>query len=201
MLTWATTARADVFRPAYLELRQTSAETYDVMWKVPAQGDTLRLAIHVVFPEGTVNLSEPRGNFTGDGFVERWSIRRQGGLANGKVRINGLPGTVTDVLARVEREDGTTQVARLLPEQPAFVVEPAAHATGVAWTYLELGVHHILVGIDHLLYILAMLFLVKGWRRIVVTMSAFTMTHSLTLTAAALGWVHVSQPPSRPASP
>ena len=111
------------------------------------------------------------------------------------VRIDGLPGTITDVLARVEREDGTTQVARLLPEQPAFVVEPSAHAAGVAWTYLGLGVHHILVGIDHLLYILAMLFLVKGWRRIVATMTAFTMTHSLTLTAAALGWVHVPQPP------
>ena len=51
---------------------------------------------------------------------------------------------------------------------------PPAHATGVAWTYLVLGVHHILVGIDHLLYILAMLFLVKGWRRIVATMTAFT---------------------------
>ena len=95
------------------------------------------------------------------------SIRREGGLANGTVRIDGLPGAITDVLARVEREDGTTQVARLRPEQPAFVVEPPAHATGVAWTYLGLGVHHILVGIDHLLYILAMLFLVKGWRRIV----------------------------------
>ena len=77
MLSWATTTRADVFRPAYLELRQTSVETYDVMWKVPAQGDTLRLAIHVVFPEGTVNLSKPRGNFVGDGFVERWTIRRE----------------------------------------------------------------------------------------------------------------------------
>jgi len=195
MLTWAATIRADVFRPAYLELRQTSAETYDVMWKVPAQGETLRLAIHVVFPEGTVNLSEPRGAFMGDGFVERWTIRREGGLANGTVKIDGLPGTITDVLARVEREDGTTQVARLLPEQPAFVVEPSAHAAGVAWTYLGLGVHHILVGIDHLLYILAMLFLVKGWRRIVATMSAFTATHSLTLSAAALGWVHVPQPP------
>jgi hydrogenase/urease accessory protein HupE len=195
ILTWVTTAHADVFRPAYLELRQTGAETYDVMWKVPAQGDTLRLAIHVVFPEGTVNLSEPRGGFAADGFVERWTIRREGGLANGKVRIDGLPGAITDVLARVEREDGTTQVARLLPEQPAFIVEPAAHATAVARTYFGLGVHHILAGIDHLLYILAMLFLVKGWRRIVVTMSAFTMTHSLTLTAAALGWIHVPQPP------
>ena len=157
--------------------------------RYPAAGHTR------VFPAGTVNLSEPRGSFAGGGFVERWSIRREGGLANGTVRIEGLPGAITDVLARVERDDGTTQVARLLPEQPAFVVEPPAHATGVAWTYLVPGVHHILVGIDHLLYILAMLFLVKGWRRIVLTMSAFTMTHSLTLTAAALGWIHVPQPP------
>ena len=104
----------------------------------------------------------------------------------GYLALNDAGGIRPDVLARVEREDGTTQVARLLPEQATFVVEPPAHATGVARTYLVLGVHHILVGIDHLLYILAMLFLVKGWRRIVATMTAFTMTHSLTLTAAAL---------------
>jgi hydrogenase/urease accessory protein HupE len=195
VLTGAGAVSADVFRPAYLELRQTSADTYDVMWKVPAQGDTFRLAIHVAFPAGTVNVTEPRGTFVGDGFVERWTIRRAGGLAGERVRIDGLPAAITDVLARVERGDGTTQVARLRPEQPAFVVDPPTRAAGVAWTYLELGVHHILVGIDHLLYILAMLFLVKGWRRIVVTMSAFTATHSLTLSAAALGWVHVPQPP------
>jgi hydrogenase/urease accessory protein HupE len=56
-------------------------------------------------------------------------------------------------------------------------------------------VEHILAGIDHLLYILAMLFLVTGWKRIVATLSAFALTHSVTLTAAALGWVHVPQPP------
>jgi hydrogenase/urease accessory protein HupE len=195
VLANAAPTSADVFRPAYLELRQKDAETFDVMWKVPAQGDTLRLAIHVVFPAGTVNVTEPRGHFVGDGFVERWTIRREGGLAGGEVRIEGLPGSITDVLARVEREDGTTQVARLLPERPAFVVESPAHAPSVAWTYLVLGVEHILSGVDHLLYIFAMLFLVKGWRRIVATMSAFTATHSLTLTAAALGWVHVPQPP------
>lgn len=60
---------------------------------------------------------------------------------------------------------------------------------------MVLGVEHILSGIDHLLYILAMLFLVKGWKRVVATLSAFTATHSVTLTAAALGWVHVPQPP------
>jgi hydrogenase/urease accessory protein HupE len=188
-------AWADVFRPAYLELRQRDAETFDVMWKVPAQGGTLKLGIHVVFPVGTIYVSEPRGTFLADGFVERWTVRRPGGLAGQTIRIDGLPGSITDVLARVERDDGAAQIARLLPAQPAFVVEAPADASGVAWTYLVLGIEHILSGIDHLLYILALLFLVKGWRRIVATMSAFTATHSLTLSAAALGWVHVPQPP------
>src|SRR6185503_6389412 len=65
----------------------------------------------------------------------------------------------------------------------------------VVRTYTILGIEHILTGFDHLLYVFAMLVLVSGWRRIVVTMSAFTATHSLTLTAATLGWVQVPQPP------
>lgn len=195
LIAGAPGARADVFRPAYLELRQTGPDTYDVKWKVPALGGALRLAIHVRFPDGTVEVTAPRGAYVGDGFVERWSIRRTGGLAGGTVAIEGLPASLTDVLARVERDDGTVQVARMLPERPTFVVEAAAQATTVAWAYTVLGVHHILSGVDHLLYILAMLFLVKGWRRVIATMTAFTLTHSLTLSAAALGWVQVSQPP------
>ena len=186
---------ADVFRPAYLELRQTSADAFDVLWKVPAQGETARLAIHVVFPEGTIAVSQPRGQFAGDAFVERWSIRRPGGLAGGTIRIDGLPASITDVLARVERSDGTTQVARLLPERPAFVVESPRNSAGVAWTYLGLGVHHILAGIDHLLFVLALVLIVPSRRMLAWTITAFTAAHSLTLAAATLGLIHVPQAP------
>ncbi len=188
-------AAADVFRPAYLEVRQKDAETFDVLWKVPAQGDTMRLAIHVVFPDGTVRVSEPRGTFDGNGFVEQWTIRRHGGLAGGTIRIEGLPGSITDVLARVERDDGSTQVARLLPERPAFVVEAPSDGAGIAWTYLSLGVHHILAGVDHLLFVLALILIVPSRQRLVWTITAFTVAHSLTLAAATLGVVHVPQAP------
>jgi len=188
-------AWADVFRPAYLELRQRDADTFDVLWKVPAVGDSMRLGIHVRFPADTQNATEPRGAFVPGAFVERWTVRRSGGLAGAEVTIEGLPRSVTDAIARVEWLDGTTQVARLQPERPRFVIEAPPDGLGVARTYTALGIHHILIGIDHLLYILGMLFLVQGWRRILATMSAFTATHSLTLSAAALGWVHVPQPP------
>ncbi|WP_371135669.1 HupE/UreJ family protein [Bradyrhizobium sp.] len=195
VLLGVTAASADEFRPAYLELRQQDAETWDVFWKVPAQGDNLRLGISVVFPADTVNLSEPRGAFHAGAYSERWRLRRPGGLIGQTVRIDGLPSGASDVLVRVERSDGTSQVTRLLPSDPAFVVAASAGAAEVARTYLVLGVEHILLGIDHLLFVLALLLIVKGAGRVVATVTAFTIAHSITLAAATLGLVRVPGPP------
>lgn len=194
-LFFAPGARADVFRPAYLELRETGDGRYDVLWKVPARGEEARLAAYVRFPEGTVALSEPRGAFRGDAWVERWQVERAGGLVGETVRIDGLLGGTTDVIVRVERVDGTSQAARLGPERPLFVVEAPAGAAAVASAYLRLGVDHILRGVDHLLFVLALLLVVRGGARIFATITAFTVAHSLTLAAAALGAIYVPGPP------
>jgi hydrogenase/urease accessory protein HupE len=199
LLSSSFTAHADIFRPAYLELREVAsdaagAQRYDVMWKVPAQGD-MRLAVQVVFPNDTTQLTQPQGMFNDNAYVERWKIERQGGLVGQSVRIEGVAGGVTDVIARVERLDGTSQVERLQPQDPQFVVKASAGTGEVAWSYLVLGVEHILGGIDHLLFVLALLFIVRGSKRIVVTITAFTLAHSITLVAASLGLVHVPGPP------
>src|SRR5205809_4607381 len=99
---------AHELRPAYLELRQTGTETYDVLWKVPARGDNMRLGIYVEFPSGTSNVTTPRTLFANDASTERWSIKRPGGLTGDEVHITGLEATMTDVLVRIENLDGTT---------------------------------------------------------------------------------------------
>jgi hydrogenase/urease accessory protein HupE len=190
-----TDALAHEVRPAYLELRQTGPETYDALWKVPALGDTLRLGLYVKLPARCANPTAPRVLMAGDASIERWSVTCSGGLTGGVVAIDGLPATTTDVLVRLLRLDGTTQVTRLTPSRPSFVVEAAPGATEVARTYLVLGVDHILGGVDHLLFVLALVILVKGTRRLVATVTAFTVAHSLTLAGAALGFVHVPGPP------
>jgi hydrogenase/urease accessory protein HupE len=86
-------------------------------------------------------------------------------------------------------------VARLLPERPRFVVEAPQDSAGVARTYLTLGVEHILAGVDHLLFVLALVLIVSNRRRLLVTITAFTVAHSLTLAAATLGVVRVPQAP------
>jgi len=164
------------------------------MWKVPAQGDA-RLAVEVIFPPGTTQLTPPQGLYSGGAYVERWQISRPDGLAGTTIAIDGIAGGVTDVIVRVERVDGTSQVERLLPQRPQFTVKGATGAAQIAWSYLVLGVGHILGGVDHLLFVGALLLIVRGGRRIVATITAFTLAHSLTLVAATLGWVHVPGPP------
>lgn len=178
-------------RPAYLELRQTGTETYDVLWKVPGSGENLRLGLYVELPAGSTKLTEPRASMVNNAFSERWTVMRPGGLAGGTIHIAGLSSTMTDVLVRLERLDGSAQVTRLTPSAPSYVVEAAPQATQVALTYLKLGIEHILGGFDHLLFVLALLILVKGARRLIATVTAFTIAHSLTLAGATLGFVHV----------
>jgi hydrogenase/urease accessory protein HupE len=190
---------ADIFRPAYLELRETAqtdgvADRYDVMWKVPMMGDS-RLAVRIRFPDGTTQLTPPQGVLSQNAYVERWQVSRPGGLAGQTLGIEGIAGGVTDVIVRVEHIDGTSQVDRVQPDKPQLTVKGATGTGEVAWSYLVLGVAHILGGVDHLLFVLALLLIVSGGKRIFLTITAFTVAHSITLVAATLGWVHVPGPP------
>ena len=182
-------------RPAYLELRQTGAETYDILWKVPGRGENMRLGLYVELPAGCTNVSEPRASMANNAFSERWQVKCAGGLNGGTIHIAGLSTTMTDVLVRLERLDGSTQVTRLTPSAPSFVVVAAPNALGVARTYTVLGIEHILSGVDHLLFVLALLIITAGGWRVVKTVTAFTVSHSITLTLATLGYIHVPQRP------
>jgi hypothetical protein len=184
----STPAFAHEVRPAYLELRQIGPETYDVLCKVPGRGEDLRLGLDVELPAGCANVAEPRSSFVNNAFTERWSVQCTGGLTGGTIHIAGLSATMTDVLVRLERLDGATQVTRLAPSSPSFSVDAAPSAMQVAAMYLRLGVEHILFGIDHRLFILGLLFIVKDRWMLAKTVSSFTVAHSLTLAIATFGY-------------
>lgn len=181
-------------RPAYLELRQTGAESWSVLWKVPAQGD-MRLSIHPRFPENCALTSEPIVLLTSGAYAERTAIRCKGGLVGRAVGIDGLQATMTDVLVRAVRTGGSVQVAHLTPPAPTVVIEAVPGFLQVARTYMVLGVEHILGGVDHLLFVLGLLLIVQNRWMLIKTITAFTVAHSVTLATATLGWLHVPQPP------
>ena len=190
---WPMVASGHEVRPGYLEIREIDAGAYDVLWKVPARGD-LRLGLYVRLPD-RCRSSEPFARMSGGAYVERWQTRCDPAIFGSEISIEGLPATRTDVLARVVRTDGSVQTTRLTPDTPDFVVAASPGWLQVAAAYFGLGVEHILLGIDHLLFVLALMFLVTDWRRLLWTITAFTLAHSLTLGAATLGWIHVPQAP------
>jgi hydrogenase/urease accessory protein HupE len=188
-------AAADEFRPAYLQLTQIDATTYDVLWKLPALDESTTLKLRPQFPPGTQELSPVHTSFAGGTAVQRWRIQVGDGLAGQAVEFPDLPMNRIDVLVRLARSDGTVQLGRVLPLEPRYVFAEGPGAYEVVQTYTLLGIEHILMGIDHLLFVLALLILVKGTGRLIATVTAFTVAHSLTLFAATLGWVHVPGPP------
>ena len=186
-------AAAHEVRPGYLEISEVKPGVYDVLWKVPARGD-LRLALYAHLPAECTGATNA-GAFVGGAFVSRWRASCPGGLVGQRIAVDGLSATRTDVLVRVAHLGGVVQTTRLTPETPAFEVAAVPTAGEVSSTYFGLGVEHILLGIDHLLFVLGLLLLVGNWRRLIVTVTAFTVAHSITLAAATLGFVHVPQAP------
>ncbi len=195
VIAFAHAAWSHEVRPAYLEIRQTSTETYDILWKVPGQGDNMRFGLYLELPARCTNLTNPHGIMINNSFTERWSIKCEGGLDGDTIRIAGLRGTLTDALVRLERPDGSMQIVRLTPSSPMFVVASQAKVMDVIRSYTLLGIEHILTGIDHLLFVLALLILTHGGWKLVKTVTAFTVSHTLSLTLATLGYVNI---PSKP---
>lgn len=186
---------ADEFRPAYLQLSETAPDAYDVLWKLPALDESTPLRLRPGFPAGTQVAGPMRSTYAAGTAVQRWQVRVDGGLAGKSITFADLAATRIDVLVRIVRLDGTEQFGRVTVAEPSFAVAARPGAWDVVRTYTVLGVEHILGGVDHLLFVLALLILVDGVRRLVATITAFTAAHSLTLGGAALGLVDLPGPP------
>ena len=210
-------ALAHEVRPAYLrieavsaaESRETAAggetakssetaERYDVLWKQPlAAGRLLPLA--PVFPDGCEASPAGTDAATAGALARRFTLVCPRGLRGGTVAIDGLQGTITDVMLHVTLADGTRYARLLKPAAPAFVVGGDGGASVLA--HLTLGIEHLLFGFDHILFVVALLFFVpasprrRRIRKLVQTVTAFTVAHSVTLGVSALGWLTVPQAP------
>jgi hydrogenase/urease accessory protein HupE len=181
-------------QPGYLELRLVDTDLYSVLWKKPANRGK-PMAINAVLPENCDQAKPPQSVWDGMAYLARWTANCAGGLEGGVIRIDGLDQTSTDVLVRFDFSDGTVESRRLTPGDSFFTVPAIPSRFEVVRTYLLLGFKHILEGIDHLMFILALLILVKGKHRLVMTVTAFTLAHSLTLAGATLQLVQIPGPP------
>lgn len=188
------TASAHEVRPSYLELTEDAPGEFSVLLKTPMQGNA-RLALAAAFSGTVEEISPIVSRPTGDAMVQTWRMRAIDPLAGQSISIDGLQNTMTDALVRVAFANGETWTERLTPRVPMATIPAHPTALATAWTYLQLGIEHILLGFDHLLFVLALLILTQGTWRLVKTITAFTVAHSITLALATFGLVNVPGPP------
>jgi hypothetical protein len=181
-------ASAHTLGASLLELRESEPATFRVRWKAPLQ----RAAD--ADPRPILPAScEPRGEIThgrtADAVVEIWSAWcGRDGLVGGDVAIEGLAAAKAPALLRIELADGRRYRSVLTAASPSFRVPERESRAGVFRGHLALGIEHILLGFDHLLFVFALVLLVPV-RRLAATVTAFTVGHSVTLSAAVLGFV------------
>ena len=180
-------------RPAYFSITQTTDSTYHVVWKLPALGDAIP-KIYPTLPNNWQVISD-NSNLLPGNLRRTYTILIRDDLSGATLYFEGLEKTLIDVLVSIKLIDGTQYSSMVKPANPIYIIPTAPDKLNVIKTYLILGVNHILSGIDHLLFVLALLLITKGFRKLVKTITAFTIAHSITLSLATLGVVGLPGPP------
>jgi len=179
-------ATAHPLAPALLELREVAAGRVEVLWKTSA----LRLPgsdVRPVLPPHCRSSEPARSEASASSVTSRWALDcGVQGLVGARVGVDDLPAARISALLRVELSDGRTFQRVLRADAPFTTIPERESAWAVLRSYAALGVEHILTGLDHLLFVFGLLLLVGRGRRLVATVTAFTIGHSLTLSLAAL---------------
>jgi hydrogenase/urease accessory protein HupE len=187
-------SRAHEIRPAYLQIIQITEQSYEVYWKVPSMGDAVP-RIQPVFPKSfTVEVTKQPNQIPGS-VIYYFKISSEGSLQGKEIFIQGLNKTLIDVLVTVAYLNGEKATMLLQPDMDSRIIPGKTTAVDVIKTYTVLGIEHILLGIDHLLFVLALILITKGKWKILKTITAFTIAHSITLSLAALGYANFPGPP------
>jgi hydrogenase/urease accessory protein HupE len=181
-------------RPAYLQIDETAPGDYTLLWRTPVMSGRL-LPVALGLPESTQMLGEPVTQRLHDSLLEHLRIRVQPGLAGQRIDFSGLQATITDVLVRVQYLDGSRATVLVHPSRPWVEIPAPQSAIAVASSYLRHGVEHILLGFDHLLFVFALILIVRNRRTLIWTITAFTLAHSITLASSSLGLVRLSASP------
>lgn len=195
LIALATThaARAHEFEPPLLSLTERAAGEFDVFWRIPT-----RLASDALvpeFPAGSQRSAAQPVRRQGDAWVERFVLRVPGGLGGKRIGLRATAVHGEEALVRIETASGSFN-GRVVPGADGFVVpEIAGGEAGVLRTYVALGAEHILIGFDHLLFVLALLLLAPSVGVLAGSITAFTLAHSVTLVLSTLGYVTLSSPP------
>lgn len=182
---------AHTLKPAYLNIQATGKSEYSILWKVPIH-DNKVLKITPIFPP---ICNTRKKNFysiyNSDMIDYYWTINCKKSLLGQIITIENLEKEMSDVILHFT-QDNISNIKHLNPTNPSTRIKINSSSWTVFKEYTSLGVKHILLGYDHLLFVLGLLFLIVNLKMLIKTITAFTLAHSVTLTMTVLGYVHLN---------
>ena len=185
-LLFAIDVAAHRFAPSLLEVTQLSSTTFNATWKTPLQ-KVSATPIEPRFPASCEITSTSPWVQEGTGELKQIQLACPTGLAGETLSVWGLGQNQSSALLRMTLVDDIFHQAVFTATEPDFVVPEEGSAGEVALDYAWLGSEHIWAGPDHLLFVMGLLLLV-GWnRRLIYTVTAFTLGHSVTLAMVTFG--------------
>ena len=189
----ATSARAHESRPLYIEVTEKAPLAFAVQWKIPPSID-IRSAPEITMADSCV-FAPPGAEGTRHRSVRYRTYRCEADPAGTALGI-AYPAFNPSVsaLVRIVRLSGEKHSILASPEQTEIIIPETESFGAVARDYLRLGVQHILEGYDHLLFLVCLMLIAGTGRRILITITGFTIAHSITLALSALGVVRVPVP-------
>ncbi len=190
-----TMVQAHDARPNYVQVTEIDINTFSVSWKVPASMPSRGLP-YPTLPEDCKAERQPTWRRAGGEYLGQQVFRCDHGLSGRLVGIE-FP-TINPSLStlyKIRLANGEEHLRILKPSETEWTVPDAEDRFAVATQYTRLGVEHIWIGIDHLLFVACLLFIARTPRRLLITITGFTVAHSITLALSALDLVRVPTPP------
>jgi hydrogenase/urease accessory protein HupE len=188
-------ARADDNRPLTVTITEVGQGQFDVVWKIPPNVEApflpeLDAPDACAAEEMTRNWSDAMGHWR----QREWTCPE--GLAGTDIAIDyPLANPNLATIARIHPADGAIQTLLLQPGDHVLYVpveDDAQASDGTFMEFLKLGFEHIWEGVDHLLFVTGLIIIAGTWRRILVTVTGFTVAHSITLALAALDVIRLN---------
>jgi len=195
LLLGPTLTSAHESRPILVQINEVKPYQYSAQLKIPASMP--RFAVpKVVFPEGCKVQGQTSFIESGGSFLSQASYICEKSLSGQLLKMNFPafnPSLTT--LFRMNLLNGEIHSQLLKPNERIWTVPEKESKWGITKDYTWLGIRHIWGGIDHLLFVACLIFIAGSLKRILITITGFTMAHSLTLILSALEIIRVPVPP------
>ncbi len=184
---------AHEIRPAYLEINEVGVNQYAITFKVPVLNDRLPRIVPIFavdYDSTTVSIQR-----NVDARISKWLLHTDKSISGTSLSIQNLERTLIDVILRIEFNSGEVSTLVIQPSKPSVIIPVQQSSWQVFNTFGKLGIEHILLGWDHLLFVLGLMLLIPSVNVLIGTITSFTIAHSITLVLSSLGKMSLPSAP------